>query len=155
MTSSRSGPEMGDFLPYLLFQAGELTSRNFQEHYRARYGMLRTEWRVLFHLGRAGDQTAKQIGQAAALHKTKVSRAVKALEAKRFLSREVVRNDRRSEILSLTKQGHAAFADLSRVASDYDKMFEHRLGETAHADLVASLQNLIKMNEMHDEIPDP
>ena len=109
--------------------------------------MLRTEWRVLFHLWREGDQTAKQICETAALHKTKVSRAVKALESKRFISREVNETDRRSEILSLTKQGKTVFVDLSRVASDYNKMFQHRLGTTAHADLVVTLQKLISMNK--------
>lgn len=143
MTGPASDHELSDFLPYLLFQAAELTSRNFQQHYWSRYGMLRTEWRVLFHLGNAGDQTAKQICNSASLHKTKVSRAVKALEKKRFLSREAVENDRRSEVLSLTKNGKAAFADLSSIASDYDRTFEQALGAERHADLVDTLQKLI------------
>ena len=46
------------------------------------------------------------------LHKTKVSRAVAALQEKRFLVRTDVPTDRRNEILSLTKQGHATFAHL-------------------------------------------
>ena len=40
-----------DFLPYLLNQAAEESSLAFQQIYKGRYGMLRTEWRVLFHLG--------------------------------------------------------------------------------------------------------
>ena len=39
------------FLPYLLNQAAEESSLSFQRVYKDRYGMLRTEWRVLFHLG--------------------------------------------------------------------------------------------------------
>jgi len=150
MTMSKPEPEMSEFLPYLLFQAGELTSRNFQEHYSARYGMLRTEWRVLFHLGQAGDQTAKQICETAALHKTKISRAVKALESKRFLSRKASETDRRSEILSLTKQGKAAFADLSIFASNYDKTFAQTLGPQDHEKLVSTLQKLIMMCKAGD-----
>lgn len=109
--------------------------------------MLRTEWRVLFHLGQAGGQTAKQICETAALHKTKVSRAVKALESKRFLSKEANETDRRSEILSLTKHGHKVFADLTVVASDYDQTFAQKLGPQDHEKLVSTLQKLIMMSK--------
>lgn len=81
--------------------------------------MLRTEWRVLYHLGRYGDLTAKQICTMADLHKTKVSRAVLALERQRFLVRTEVPTDRRNELLSLTKQGVSAFDDLQEEATRY------------------------------------
>ena len=71
--------DLKDFLPYLLNQAAEEASLGFQVLYKERYGMLRTEWRVLFHLGRYGDMTAKEICDRARTHKTKVSRAVAAL----------------------------------------------------------------------------
>ena len=138
---------LSDFLPFLLFQAAELTSRQFQSHYQSRYGMLRTEWRVMFHLGRDGSQTAKQICNRASLHKTKVSRAVKALEEKRFLFRQTVTHDRRSELLCLTKQGQATFAKLTVVAAEFDKTFEHSLGVQDHADLVSTLRKLIVMHQ--------
>ena len=145
--TAHSDTALSDFLPFLLFQAAELTSRQFQSHYQSRYGMLRTEWRVMFHLGRDGSQTAKQICNRASLHKTKVSRAVKALEEKRFLFRQTVTHDRRSELLCLTKQGQATFAKLTVVATEFDKTFEHSLGVKDHADLVSTLQKLIVMHQ--------
>ncbi len=111
--------QIQDFLPYLLNRAAENTSLDFQKTYKDRYGMLRTEWRVLFHLGRYGDLTAKQICTMADLHKTKVSRAVSALERQRFLERTRVPTDRRNELLSLTKQGQAAFGHLQTEATRY------------------------------------
>ena len=108
------------FLPYLLNQAAEASSVEFQSHYKSRYGMLRTEWRVLFHLGLYGEMTAKQICERAGLHKTKVSRAVQALEQKRFLKRDVSELDRRVEALTLTRQGQAAYSDLFEAAKRYD-----------------------------------
>jgi len=135
--------ELSNFLPYLLNQAAEQTSRNFQRHYRDRYGMLRTEWRVLFHLGRRGTMTAKQICEQAGIHKTKVSRAVQALEDKRYLVRRTVERDRRSETLDLTKAGSAVFADLSEIAASYDRNFETLLGPRDLAALKAMLAALI------------
>ncbi|MGR3562782.1 MAG: MarR family winged helix-turn-helix transcriptional regulator [Heliomarina sp.] len=108
------------FLPYMLNQAAEESSIAFQRHYKNRYGMLRTEWRVLFHLGRYGEMTAKEIGERARIHKTKVSRAVQKLADRRFLTRKKDENDRRSERLELTQAGLAAYRDLRSVAQEYD-----------------------------------
>ncbi len=88
--------EIQDFLPYLLAQAADALSIEFQHYYKSRYGMLRTEWRVLFRLGSYGDMTARDICIRARIHKTKVSRAVAALERMRFLSREELPTDRRA-----------------------------------------------------------
>lgn len=121
--------DLADFLPYLLNQAAEAASLGFQKIYRNDYGMLRTEWRVLFHLGRYGDMTATEIGARSSIHKTKISRAVSALEAKRFLSRAGSDSDRRSARLSLTAAGQAAYRNLVRQAADYDRSLAERFTE--------------------------
>ncbi len=108
------------FLPYLLNQAAEQASLDFQQVYKGRYGMLRTEWRVLFHLGIYGELTATEIGERARMHKTKISRAVQKLTERRYLARVRDEADRRSERLSLTPQGLAVYQDLRLVAEDYD-----------------------------------
>ncbi len=112
--------DLKDFLPYLLNQAAEQAGLSFQRIYKARYGMLRTEWRVLFHLGRYGPMTAKAIGMRTRMHKTKISRAVSALEARRFLTRTQLENDRRLERLDLTSAGRRAYGDLSALARAHD-----------------------------------
>lgn len=112
--------DLQGFLPYLLNQAADVVSLEFQNAYKGKYGMLRTEWRVLFHLGQYGDLTARQICDMARLHKTKVSRAVSALEQKRFLSREEVKGDRRHSLLTLTRLGWSVFRDLHGEARAFD-----------------------------------
>lgn len=82
--------------------------------------MLRTEWRVLFHLGMYGELTASDIGARASIHKTKISRAVQKLAEKRFVLRTRDVTDRRSEKLALTAAGEAAYRDLRAVAESYD-----------------------------------
>ncbi|MGC1498244.1 MAG: MarR family transcriptional regulator [Sulfitobacter sp.] len=108
------------FLPYLLNQAAETSSLAFQQVYKNRYGMLRTEWRVLFHLGLYGRMTAGEIGSRAKTHKTKVSRAVHRLVMRRFVNRERDENDRRVEHLTLTAAGQAAYVELSSIAERYE-----------------------------------
>lgn len=109
-----------DFMPYLLNQAADATSREFETAYKTKYGMLRTEWRVVFHLGHYGKMPAKEICERARIHKTKVSRAVQALETKRYLSRKELPDDRRHETLALTKSGMRVFEDLLEQAKQFD-----------------------------------
>lgn len=112
MTDRRAGFDLERFLPYLLNQAAEATSRSFHATYRHAYGMTRTQWRVLANLGKFGAMSARDICVISHIEKTKVSRAVAALEAEGWLTRSPSTEDRRSEILSLTEAGRAVFADL-------------------------------------------
>ena len=129
--SEKSPFLLQDFWPYLLNRAAEATSLEFQKHYKRKYGMLRTEWRVVFHLGRYGPLTAKAICTRANLHKTKVSRAVTALEKRRFVSRQTMEKDRRHEVLTLTRAGEAAFQDLVAAAEQYN---EKLMGQFTQSD---------------------
>jgi DNA-binding MarR family transcriptional regulator len=130
------------FLPYLLNQAAEASSLEFQRHYKDRYGMLRTEWRVLFHLGLYGRMTASDIGVRARMHKTKISRAVHRLTERRFVARLRDIGDRRVEHLSLTAQGRAAYADLHDVARRYDAALIGQLSPDEGATLRQALLKL-------------
>ncbi len=132
--------DLQTFLPYLLAQAAETSSLDFQRLYKDRYGMLRTEWRVLFHLGIYGRMTASDIGARAKIHKTKISRAVQRLAERRFLTRTRDEEDRRVEHLELTASGRAAYEDLRRIARDYDLM----LTEGLSPDEVAVLRKALK-----------
>ncbi|MGI9367547.1 MAG: MarR family winged helix-turn-helix transcriptional regulator [Ruegeria sp.] len=119
-TTKKDDFDLREFLPFLLNQAAEESSLEFQRVYKNRYGMLRTEWRVLFHLGNYGEMTAKEIGQRAKIHKTKISRAVHKLEQRRYLTRERDEKDRRLEQLALTTGGQAVYRELRGIAQQYD-----------------------------------
>ena len=136
--------EIADFLPYLLNRAAEEASLGFQAHYRTRHGMLRTEWRVLFHLGRYGSLTAREICDRARIHKTKVSRAVAALEAKRFLKRTEDAVDRRREPLVLTRTGERAYAELAEEARRYDAGLAERFSAGEMRTLRECLRRLVE-----------
>lgn len=139
--------DLRQFLPYLLNQAADVVSLEFQRTYRQRYGMLRTEWRVLVHLGKYGDMTARQICDMARLHKTKVSRAVAALEEKRFLTRKEMPGDRRHALLTLTRQGRAVFEDLCREAQIFDARIRAEMTEQESEILQRCLQRIAAIDD--------
>lgn len=131
--------DLSRFLPYLLNQAAEATSRSFQQVYRDAYGMTRTQWRVLANLGKFGAMTAADIGRISHLEKTKVSRAVALMEAQGWLTRAAAAGDRRADALSLTAAGHAVFADLGEKAKAHDAALRATLGERQAQTLVETL----------------
>ncbi|KPP82439.1 MAG: transcriptional regulator [Rhodobacteraceae bacterium HLUCCO07] len=134
--------DLQNFLPYLLNQAAEESSLRFQQVYKDRYGMLRTEWRVLFHLGIYGKMTAKEIGERSKMHKTKISRAVAKLAERRFLTRQRDGADRRLEYLELTEAGRRAYRDLRQVAMEYDSALAARFSDADMATLRRMLRAL-------------
>ncbi len=146
MTDLSTEPEfdLEEFLPYLLNQAAEATSRSFHAVYRDLYGMTRTQWRVMANLGKFGAMTAKDICVISHIEKTKVSRAVAMLESAGLLLRAPSKDDRRAEILNLTQEGQIVFLDLGRRANEYDGKLRAELGETTAAELVKLLELLIK-----------
>ena len=137
--------DLQDFMPYLLNQAAEHTRRGFETYYKSKYGMLRTEWRVIFHLGRCGKMTAKDICDRARMHKTKVSRAVQSLEEKHYLHRKPLANDRRHEVLELTNDGEIIFNDLHIEAQEFDKTLMAKFTEDEQVQI---RQLLIKISDL-------
>ncbi len=127
------------FLPYRLNRAAEAVSLRFARHYKALHGMTRPEWRVLAALGHYGRLTASAVGVNSTMHKTKVSRAVYALEQRRWLKRETDPDDRRSEFLELTPEGRRRFAELSGIAKAYQAELLRLLGDKGLAALEGGL----------------
>jgi DNA-binding MarR family transcriptional regulator len=134
--------DLETFLPYLLNQAAEATSHGFQSIYRDRYGFTRTQWRVLANLGKFGSMTARDICVISHVEKTKVSRAVAALEDEGMLTRMPSESDRRAEVLSLTPKGQGIFADLGAQAVSFDRQLRQSLGPGDADRLVTLLRAL-------------
>ena len=134
--------DLEDFLPYLLNQAAEVTSLAFQTAYRDRHGLSRTQWRIVANLGKFGAMSARDICQISHIEKTKVSRAVAALEASGLLARMPDPSDRRAEILSLTARGQAIFADLGGLAQAFNASLVKGLGAERAAQLYGLLREI-------------
>ena len=133
-----------DFLPFRLHQASEAVSQSFRTIYRNDYGMTRTEWRVFAQLGQYGAMTATQLGLSASLHKTKVSRAVFALEQRRWLERQQDTTDRRSHILRLTRLGQEAFRELGQRGLIYNQRMSDERGQTQFDEILRLTAELEK-----------
>ncbi|MDP2120338.1 MAG: MarR family transcriptional regulator [Hoeflea sp.] len=148
MSSSRThegeGPDnaplaLEQFLPYRLARAAEQVSRQFALLYRDRHGMTRPEWRTLATIGQFRKITATAIGQHSSMHKTKVSRAIKALEERGWITRQPDATDRRIEHLELTRDGRTHYMELVQLARSYEARLKAALGAAATAELEAGI----------------
>lgn len=132
------------FLPYRLMRLSEAVSREFARAYDDRYGMTRPEWRVFATLGQYGTMTATGIGTHSAMHKTKVSRAVVALERRKWLARQTDPHDRRVERLTLTKTGRAAYREMVPVAREFERCLLSALSARGKSNLLEGLSSIEK-----------
>ena len=121
------------FLPYRLNRIAAAVSQDFRSVYGPHHDLTIPEWRVLATLGQSEKISAKEIGRHSSMHKTKVSRAVRALEERRWLTRRESEEDRREEILSLTAQGRKVYNDIVPKALAFEKQILDRLGPDADA----------------------
>jgi DNA-binding MarR family transcriptional regulator len=146
--------DLQDFLPYLLNQAAEATSRGFQATYRDQHGLTRTQWRVMANLGRFGAMTARDICRISHIDKTKVSRAVAGMEAEGLLTRTISDQDRRAENLSLTPKGREVFAEIGQRALAFDADLRSRLGPDIAPRIDATLHAIIALQSDAPEAED-
>ena len=105
--------KLENFLPYRLSRISATVSQEFRSVYGLHHDLTIPEWRVLATLGQFGEISAKAIGAHSSMHKTKVSRAVRALEERRWLKRRGSEEDRREEILALTPLGRKTYAEIA------------------------------------------
>jgi DNA-binding MarR family transcriptional regulator len=120
--------QLEGFLPHRLNVLSSLVSQALTQVY-SKYGIGIPEWRVLVTLGQFGVMTGKAVGARTHMHKTKVSRAVAQLEARKFVARKANRADLREAFLSLTPTGRSVYEELAPRARE----FTEKLSEVVSA----------------------
>lgn len=131
-----------DFLPYRLNRLADAISRDFSATYRGQLGITRPEWRLLATLGQYGTMTATRISRHSAMHKAKVSRAVTALEKRRWVTRETDVADRRVEHLKLTTTGEQTYRAMVPIAKAYQRRLEMAMSIARFAEFHHGLEQL-------------
>jgi Transcriptional regulators len=132
------------FLPYRVMRASEMVSRRFAALYKERHGLTRPEWRTLATVGEFGTVTATAIGAHSSMHKTKVSRAIRSLEERGWVSRRADATDRRIEHIELTREGGRRYRELVKLAREFETELTALLGERGSADLEGGLAAIEK-----------
>ncbi|MGR3376557.1 MarR family winged helix-turn-helix transcriptional regulator [Salipiger abyssi] len=143
--------DLEHFLPFLLNQAAETVGRAFQPAYREAHGLSRTQWRVLAITGRYARLSARDICVIAHEEKSRISRAVAALEQRGLIRREDDSIDRRAAILSLTEAGRTLYAELGEAGLAFDRTLAEALGPEAEATLRQLLSQITRITSERPE----
>jgi DNA-binding MarR family transcriptional regulator len=140
--------QLEQFLPYRLNRIAAAVSQDFRSVYGPHHDLTIPEWRVLATLGQFEAMSAKDIGRHSTMHKTKVSRAVRALEERRWLRRRESEEDRREEILTLTALGEKVYRDIVPKAVAFERRILDELGSEAMP-LLGVLERLERIFNVH------
>ena len=108
------------FLPYRLTKLSGMISRSLAAKYSKMFDLTIAEWRIVALLGSHPGLTAREIAPIASLDKVSISRAVERLSQSNRLEKRILKGDRRSAALFLTKAGKATLAKIIPLAQSYE-----------------------------------
>ncbi len=145
--------ELEAFLPYRLMRIAAALSARTQATYRQHFDLTVPAWRVLVSLAAEGGLTARELGRRTAMHKTKVSRAVRALEDRRWLGRATNPVNRREEFLSLTALGRRSYEEVVPSVERFERQLRGQLSGDG-ARLLEAIDELERALA-HDTSPPP
>lgn len=134
-----------DFIPYRLNRLGTTVSERLKGVYSKKFGLTIPQWRVLSTLGQFERLTATEIGAHSAMHKAKVSRAVRDLELRRWLNRRGTEQDRRFEMLELTTTGRKAYDAIVPDMAGFEEDMRVTMGTRQTRVVLEALDSLEKV----------
>lgn len=134
--------DLKSFLPYQLSILSRRVSGLIAREYGQRFGLNLNEWRVMVVAAQDEPRAASEICQITLMDKMSVSRAVKGLVDKGFVTRIPSDYDKRLHKIALTLQGRNIYAEIMPLARAYETKLLDRLSETEHRALDAILTKL-------------
>ncbi len=103
---------LDDFLPYRLSYTSNLVSDAIARSYQAMFGLKIPEWRLIAVIAEHDGVTQQDIVRQTRMDKVTISRAAAALEARGLIARAPNDRDGRSQLLRLTGEGAALYAQV-------------------------------------------
>ena len=109
-----------NFMPYRLSVLTNRISALIATAYSESFGIRIPEWRTIAVLGESSGLTHSQVAERTAMDKVTVSRAVRDLVQKQFVSRLPSQRDRRVVHLNLTQEGRDVYLNIVPMALGYE-----------------------------------
>jgi DNA-binding MarR family transcriptional regulator len=150
MASAQNKPQAAQglvlerFLPYRLSVLSNRISRAIAKRYAQQFDLTIPEWRVIAVLGRAQSLSATEIGDATAMDKVAVSRAVARLMRARRLTARCDPHDARRQSLALSAAGQSLYARIAPLALEVERQLIASLSQAEQAQLDVIVQRLSK-----------
>lgn len=149
---TRNDLELNEFLPYRINLLGRLISDSLSNIYRETFDISVAQWRVLVWLNRYNNLYAKDLSAYTHMDKTQVSRLIRQLEQRGFVSRQIGEADQRYQLLSLTEAGKTLLDELIPQALKWEKRLLASLSIREYQQLTAIIEKLkVQIDSMNDD----
>lgn len=129
-------------LPLKLLRARESVMERFRPHLAA-HDVTEQQWRVLRTLAEVGEIDATTLADTSCLLPPSLSRILQDLEGRCLVSRRRPQGDRRTTLISLTKQGRSQFDTMSKRSEEIYRGLEADLAAAGCSSILADLDRLI------------
>jgi len=119
-------------------------------HYRpmlARHGITEQQWRVLYVLAESGPLEAAELAGRASILPPSLTRIIKAMEERAFVTRARVRDDARRALLGISPAGLALIEELAPERVAICEAIEKRYGAEHRERLLDMLEGLIRSEQ--------
>ncbi|QAZ44301.1 homoprotocatechuate degradation operon regulator HpaR [Mesorhizobium sp. Pch-S] len=130
-------------LPMTLLRAREVIMAHFRPML-ARHDITEQQWRVLRVLAETGPLEATELAGRASILPPSLTRIIKALEERRLITRNRVKDDGRRALLAITPSGVALIEDLAPERIAIYEAIEGRYGAEQYEQLLDMLESLIQ-----------
>ena len=140
----KNSVQLSQFVPYRMVHLASNISLALSKIYKQEFNISIPEWRVLAQLAEQQKLYSKYIGEITSMDKSKVSRAVKALESKSYLIRQTDKKDNRAAYLSLTTKGNSLYQKIAPKALQWERQLIGVLKASEFKDLMNILDKLDK-----------
>lgn len=113
--------KLDEFLPYRLSIASNVVSDAIATAYRTLFGLKIPEWRLVAVLAEHGAMSQQALCGRTRMDKVTVSRAAIALVERGLVAREPNRDDQRSHLLTLTREGWRLYEQVAPKALELER----------------------------------
>jgi DNA-binding MarR family transcriptional regulator len=139
---ARNKLKLADYLPYRLSVAAYAVSTLISAAYERRFNLPIPQWRVLAILSEHESMTQQDLVPLSTMDKQMVSRAVRALAARKLIRRRPSLSDGRAYTLSLSQRGRALYGRVVPLALRYERQLVSALKLADARALRATLRRL-------------
>jgi homoprotocatechuate degradation regulator HpaR len=130
-------------LPMALLRAREVVMARFRPML-ARHDITEQQWRVLRVLAETGPLEATELADRASILPPSLTRIIRAMEERKFITRNKVKGDGRRAQLAISPAGAALIEELAPERIAIYEAVERRYGAEQHERLLDMLESLIQ-----------
>ena len=108
----------GELYSFITGKASTAIARRLQKHFKeSAIDITIEQWSVLYHLWKEDGQSQQQLCEATFRDKPSITRLMDNLEKSKLVNRVASKNDRRSNLIFLTKEGKSLEQKTMEVAN--------------------------------------